>query len=105
MSSKQKPPDNAVEPTAPPNVPGVPDSDTKKNPDFSHEINRIRDWGQFHHWFTVFNAGLFGIIILILVNGALWLGSELSDKGERLALVEERLRQIESRATMPGNRD
>ena len=55
-------------------------------------------------WATAVNMGLFAILVMMsigIITLSFHMSTDLRKKGERLAVVEERLRQM----TMTGNRD
>ena len=60
-----------------------------------HADERRRDWTQVNRWALAANIALFSIAIVVAIGVTghnVYLGSEMRSKGERLAIVEERLR-------------
>ena len=63
----------------------------------SHADERRRDWNRVNTWALAANIALFSVAIVVALgvtthNFFLW--AELREKGERLTVIEERMRQI-----------
>ena len=62
-----------------------------------HAEERRREWNRVNTWAMAANIALFSVAMLIAIGVTthnFFLGSELREKGERLTIVEERLRQV-----------
>lgn len=67
-----------------------------------------REWIQSSQWATAVNVAVFTVVITLsvgLVSIGMLLGDDLGEKGERLAVIEERLRQITVQNSMAGSPD
>lgn len=63
----------------------------------SHADERRRDWTLVNRWALAANIALFSVAVVVAIGVTthnFFLSSELREKGERLTLLEERLRHF-----------